>query len=251
MQHGAGSSTSSPLPPAPPLSVYRDAVSEKEEARLVRETEAWLQRRPYEGGHFDGVIKGYREVQKPLRAFSPASRAVLDRLIAATFPADAPLLPVHILDLQPDGAISKHVDHVEYSGDAIVGLSLLSSAVMTLHHEPRGYHDVPAAPPRGGGDGGGADSAGQATEATGGEAVDAEGGYDAPWLALRLPRRSLYVLRGAARYEWAHAMTLDSRVPRLREAFEGNQEALAGEGGGDGSSRGRRLALILRDAKST
>ena len=101
----------------------------------MRETEAWLQRRPYEGGHFDGVIKGYREVQKPLRAFSPASRAVLDRLIAATFPADAPLLPVHILDLQPDGAISKHVDHVEYSGGTIAGLSLVSSAVMTLHHE--------------------------------------------------------------------------------------------------------------------
>ena len=225
----------------------------------MRETQSWLQRRPYEGGHFDGVISGYREVQKPLRAFSPASRAVLDRLIAATFPPDAPLLPVHILDLQPDGAISKHVDHVDYSGDSIVGLSLLSSAVMTLHHEPRGYHDVPATPPRGGGDGGGgdgggADSSGPATEAIGGESGDAAGDH-APWLALRLPRRSLYVLRGAARYEWAHAMTLDSSVPRLvREAFpaDDSREALAGGGGGDGpSSPGRRLALILRDARST
>ena len=66
-----------------------------------------------------------REVQKPVRAFSPGGRAALERLIAAVFQPSTPLLPVHVLDLEAEGRISKHVDHVEYSGESIVGLSLL------------------------------------------------------------------------------------------------------------------------------
>jgi hypothetical protein len=150
-----------------------------------------------------------REVQKPLRAFSPGSRTALERLIAAAFPPSTPVLPVHVLDLEAGGRIGKHVDHVEYSGEAIVGLSLLADATMTLHHEPRGYHDVPRGPPTPP-----ADDASSAPEAS----ADA-----APWLALRLPRRSMYVLRGAARYEWAHAL----------------------------EPAGRRLALIFRDAHAS
>ena len=95
-----------------------------------------------------------------------------------------------------------------YSGEAIVGLSLLSGCVMTLHHEPRGYHD-----------------------AFGDAAVTDDG---APWLPLRLPRRSLYVLRGPARFEWAHA------VP---------QTLPWGSDRGGESTRERRVSLIFRDAK--
>ena len=47
----------------------------------------------------------------------------------------AEVLPVHVLELAADGVIGRHVDHVEYSGGTIAGLSLVSSAVMTLHHE--------------------------------------------------------------------------------------------------------------------
>ena len=44
-------------------------------------------------------------------------------------------MPIHLLDLHAEGAIGRHVDHTEYSGAYIVGLSLLSEAVMELHHE--------------------------------------------------------------------------------------------------------------------
>ena len=50
--------------------------------RLVREAERWLRRKSYETGHFDRVIVNYREVQKPMRLFSPGSRSVLGRLLA-------------------------------------------------------------------------------------------------------------------------------------------------------------------------
>ena len=57
-------------------------------------------------------------------------------------------------------------------------------------------------------------------------------GEGGAWLRLRLPRRSLYVLRGEARYEWAHAM------PLAQEWDDG--VALP--------PRGRRVALIFREA---
>ena len=40
------------------------------------------------------MIAGYREVQKPLRSFSKASRGVLERLVAATFPHFTTFLPL-------------------------------------------------------------------------------------------------------------------------------------------------------------
>jgi hypothetical protein len=183
---GAGAPVS-----APPIAVYEDAVSAAEEEALVREASKWLDRLPFAGGHFDNVIQGYREVQKPARGFSARARAILARLTAAGGFADgAPLLPVHLLDLAADGAIGRHVDHVEYSGESIVGLSLLSHATMVLHHE----------------------------------ATDA-------WLPLSLPRRSLYVLRGEARYEWAHSL------PLQHEGIDPSAPP-----------KQRRVALLFRDA---
>jgi hypothetical protein len=202
---------SAALPAAPALSVFRDAVSEAEEARLVADADRWLRRKAYEGGHFDRVITNYREVQKPVRSFSKTSRAALERLIGHAFPEGTPLLPVHVLDLAADGHISRHVDHVDYSGEAIVGLSLLSDALMTLHYEPdaarsgRGMSDA-----QGNGDTG--------------EALAL------PSLPLRLPRRSLDILRGDARYLWSHAVALEDSPKD------------------DAEPRGRRLAFILRDA---
>jgi hypothetical protein len=268
---GGDGSAAVPLPPPPPLLVYPDAVSEAEEAALVAEADKWLRKRAYEGHHFDRVIAGYREVQTPLRKFSTRTRATLDRLIATAFPQEGPqggggeggadgvamagqpeaaaaggegggsssslrpsLLPVHVLDLESGGVISRHVDHTEYSGGSIVGLSLLTDAVMTLHHEP------PETPPPGGGEGEeqqGAARGGATTTTTSEAAADRYGqvsdgrGAGGPLLPLRLPRRSLYILRGPARYEWAHALPL---------SFEWD----------DGTTltrTGRRLALIFRD----
>ena len=120
--------------PYPPLRVWPDALTAAEEEALVAQADSWFSGHPYAPGHFDGVATAYREMQKPARRFSRANRAVVERLAQATL-GGAPLMPVHLLDLDAGGAIGRHVDHVEYSGRYIVGLSLLSDAVMLLHHE--------------------------------------------------------------------------------------------------------------------
>ena len=120
---------------APLLPVTLDVVTEAEEAALAKQADLWFAGRPYEPGHFDGVAAQYRELQKPSKRFSRPNRAVIDRLALATMPPGTPLMPVHLLDLHAEGEIGRHVDHLEYSGAYIVGLSLLSDTVMTLHHE--------------------------------------------------------------------------------------------------------------------
>ena len=120
---------------APRIQIALDVVTEEEEAALVAQADSWFAGKPYEPGHFDGVASQYREIQKPPRRFSRANRAIIDRLALATLPAGVPLMPIHLLDLHAEGAIGRHVDHTEYSGAYIVGLSLLSEAVMELHHE--------------------------------------------------------------------------------------------------------------------
>ena len=108
----------------------------------------------------------YRELQRPLGRWSDSAAAVLRRLMALALPAGTAVLPVHVLELQPTGRIGRHVDSLEYSGEHVVGLSLLSHAVMRLEQEER----------------------------------------DGARLELLLPRRSMYALRGAARREWAHSI---------------------------------------------
>ena len=183
---------------APPLRVYRDAVTTDEEAALVADADRFFKRKAFEEGHFDNVIVGYREMQKSLSSFSDTSRTALQRLTAAIFPADCTLQPAHLLDLAPTGFIRRHVDHIEYSGAYIVGLSLLSDAVMTLHWEKDQEQQV--------------------------------------WLPLWLPRRSLYVLHGEARYEWAHAIPRDAA-----EWWPADSRAAVPV------RTGRRLAVIFRD----
>ena len=158
--------------------VTRGVVSEEEEAALVADIDRWFVRKRYDGGHFDKVITQYREVQKPARRFSEANQRVLQRLRDLVFSPEADLLPVHVLDLHADGEIGPHVDHVEYSGRVIVGLSLLTDAVMTFRHERS-------------------------------EAL----------ASVLLPRRSLYVMADAARYDWAHAILAQEKGRRVSLLF--------------------------------
>ena len=192
--------------PAPPLAIYPDAVTQEEERALVAEAEQWFKPRsrsmPYLDSNADNLIFGYRELQKPLHAFAPTTRGVLERLISAIFPKGSSLMRVHLLDLAADGYILPHVDHTDYSGNHIVGLSLLTESVMTLHHVGSGVPD--------------------------------SGSY-ATWMPMRLPRRSLYVLTGDARFKWAHA------VPKLPPKTSDSDPF------GRLPAKGRRLAIILRD----
>ncbi|XP_059203674.1 alpha-ketoglutarate-dependent dioxygenase alkB homolog 7, mitochondrial [Centropristis striata] len=109
---------------------------------------------------------------------------VLKRVRSVAFPEGSPLLgPVHILDLDKAGYIKPHIDSVKFCGSTIAGLSLLSDSIMRLVKE----------------------------DAT------------SEWLDLLLPRRSLYILRDQARFNFTHEILKDQdsvfngqRVPRLR-----------------------------------
>ncbi|XP_037649405.1 alpha-ketoglutarate-dependent dioxygenase alkB homolog 7, mitochondrial [Sebastes umbrosus] len=116
--------------------------------------------------------------------WGPACEEVLNRVRSVAFPEGSPLLgPVHILDLDKTGYIKPHIDSVKFCGCTIAGLSLLSDSIMRLVKE---------------------------------DAAD-------EWLDLLLPRRSLYILRDQARFNFTHQILKDEesvfggqRVARLR-----------------------------------
>ncbi|XP_022608303.1 alpha-ketoglutarate-dependent dioxygenase alkB homolog 7, mitochondrial [Seriola dumerili] len=113
-----------------------------------------------------------------------ACEEVLNRVRSVAFPEGSPLLgPVHILDLDKTGYIKPHIDSVKFCGNTIAGLSLLSDSIMRLVKEDASNE----------------------------------------WLDLLLPRRSLYILRDQARYNFTHEILKDEesvfsgqRVPRQR-----------------------------------
>ncbi|KAJ8383732.1 hypothetical protein AAFF_G00215740 [Aldrovandia affinis] len=116
--------------------------------------------------------------------WSAACEVVLGRVRKVAFPEASALLgPVHVLDLDKAGYIKPHIDSIKFCGTTIAGLSLLSDSVMRL--------------------------------------VSADNAAD--WLDLLLPRRSLYILRNHARFNFTHEILKDEesffsgkRVPRHR-----------------------------------
>uniref|UniRef100_A0A8D2L979 Alpha-ketoglutarate-dependent dioxygenase alkB homolog 7, mitochondrial n=2 Tax=Varanus komodoensis TaxID=61221 RepID=A0A8D2L979_VARKO len=116
--------------------------------------------------------------------WSKENQAILQRVRDEAFPPGVPQLTlVHVLDLDKTGYIKPHIDSVKFCGCTIAGLSLLSSSVMRL--------------------------------------VSEQNPQD--WLDLLLERRSLYILRGPARYEFTHEILKDEesffngrKVPRDR-----------------------------------
>lgn len=117
-------------------------------------------------------------------SWGTACEEVLTRVRSVAFDEGSPLLgPVHVLDLDKTGYIKPHVDSVKFCGSTIAGLSLLSDSIMRLVKE----------------------------DAT------------SEWLDLLLPRRSLYILRNQARYNFTHEILKDEesvfngqKVPRQR-----------------------------------
>ena len=105
-------------------------------------------------------------------------------------------LPPHLIDLAPSGFIAPHVDSVKFSGELIAGLSLMSTRVMRLTRES-------------------------------GE------GEDGDVIELLLQPRSLYLLTGPLRYDFAHEVLGGEAEPRLWKRT--------------GLPYERRLSIILRD----
>ena len=226
----------------------------------MAELEPVLRRRRFQRDHWDNVIVGYREVERAMwqdplneqaisevrghiastgvvphitqglaasaEAVAGAGAAVedgceeaVDSRAAGGGGSSVPAmpgslapgsgwLPVHVIDLEAAGVISPHIDSVKFSGGVVCGISLLSHAYMTLQHEDEAHADA---------------------------TVD-----------LYLPRRSLYILSGAARYHFTHA---------IKEGAK-SEAGAAGSAGGDEEGeavrfeeRSRRVSLIFRDEK--
>uniref|UniRef100_A0A8C5S753 Alpha-ketoglutarate-dependent dioxygenase alkB homolog 7, mitochondrial n=1 Tax=Laticauda laticaudata TaxID=8630 RepID=A0A8C5S753_LATLA len=124
--------------------------------------------------------------------WSKECNEILQRVRNAAFPPGVPqLTQVHVLDLDKSGYIKPHVDSVKFCGCSIAGLSLLSTSVMHL--------------------------------------VSEQNPQD--WLDLLLERRSLYILRGPARYEFTHEILKDEE-----SFFDGRKV-----------TRERRISVICRN----
>ncbi|XP_028843685.1 alpha-ketoglutarate-dependent dioxygenase alkB homolog 7, mitochondrial-like [Denticeps clupeoides] len=121
-----------------------------------------------------------------------AAQAVLARVRAQAFAEGSQLLgPVHVLDLDESGYIKPHIDSVKFCGSTIAGLSLLSDSVMRLVRENN----------------------------------------TADWVELLLTRRSLYILRDGARFNFTHEILKDAE-----SSFAGQKVA-----------RQRRISVICRN----
>ena len=88
---------------------------------------------PYDQGHYDGVIKNYRELHvSSWPEDQPRLTELLNRL--RQFHPEEPI-QYHVLHLASDGEIHPHVDHLEAFGCWIVGVSLGSDRVLRLEKE--------------------------------------------------------------------------------------------------------------------
>eukprot|EP01104_Vermistella_antarctica_P017892 TRINITY_DN6453_c0_g1_i1.p1 TRINITY_DN6453_c0_g1~~TRINITY_DN6453_c0_g1_i1.p1 ORF type:complete len:248 (+),score=48.16 TRINITY_DN6453_c0_g1_i1:146-889(+) len=206
------------------FSIQADAITEEEEAQLLADFNTPLARRPYQNDHFDGVICGFREVERSLDMIPSLSKDIL-RKVMEFLPQDRKFMQrVHVIDLAKDGYITDHVDSVKFCGDYVAGLSLGSKAVMrfTPDHEGDGNRSEVMS-----GGSGTAKHNSTTTKATRTPSDDCT-------LDVVLPRRSLYVMSGASRYEWRHAILSEDTTV-------------------DGTlvSRSRRVSCIFRDEVET
>ncbi|XP_064477398.1 alpha-ketoglutarate-dependent dioxygenase alkB homolog 7, mitochondrial-like [Ornithodoros turicata] len=104
--------------------------------------------------------------------WSNPSEAIIRKVRDLAFgPGVAQIAHVHCLDLEESGHIKPHVDSVRFCGDTIAGLSLLSECVMKLVHEKE----------------------------------------KEKWVKIFLRRRSLYIMTGAARYDFTHEILPNSQ----------------------------------------
>ncbi|XP_055335401.1 alpha-ketoglutarate-dependent dioxygenase alkB homolog 7, mitochondrial-like [Paramacrobiotus metropolitanus] len=171
--------------------VIDDFLSESEEKSLLEEAESQIQRVRYENE--ENWDNAIIGYRETERKnWNSENKKILKRVRDLAFPPGvSQLVNVHILDLAKDGYIKPHVDSVRFCGDTIAGLSLLSSSVMRLVHESQ----------------------------------------KDPVIDILLKRRSLYIMKGIARYEYTHEILKGNQSVFKREIVE----------------RDRRISLIFRN----
>ncbi|XP_057337229.1 alpha-ketoglutarate-dependent dioxygenase alkB homolog 7, mitochondrial [Microplitis mediator] len=174
------------------MRIFKNFISPEEEDSLFQEVEPYMKRLRYEYSHWDDAIHGYRETERA--KWSKENTKIIDRVRAMAFPPGMPELGlVHVLDLAAEGKIKPHVDSVRFCGDVIAGISLLSDCVMRLTQVGN----------------------------------EKECRHD-----FFLPRRSLYIMSGAARHKYNH------EVLGPEESIFNNEKVI----------KTRRISIICRCA---
>ncbi|OWF42119.1 alpha-ketoglutarate-dependent dioxygenase alkB homolog 7, mitochondrial-like [Mizuhopecten yessoensis] len=129
------------------------------------------------------------------RKWTKSNDAVLKRVGDLAFPSGVqPLAHVHILDLNKDGHIKPHIDAVRFCGSTIAGLCLLSPCVMRLVHDKDKQR----------------------------------------WADVLLERRSLYIMKDTARYNYTHEV-----LSNEKSVFNGRPVP-----------KERRISVIMRNEAS-
>ncbi|KAJ3175849.1 Alpha-ketoglutarate-dependent dioxygenase alkB 7, mitochondrial [Geranomyces variabilis] len=163
-----------PLPPPTALRIYPSFLAPDAQTHLAAAADSKLRRlagKKYWDGHFDGVIRQYRECsvsawaahselrlqqdqqqqqqqqQQPAHlhdtadAFPRSIVAKVKRTVEAERGEPIEWLDPHMLDLAADGEIKAHVDNIQASGAIITGLCLLSPTVIVFRNvaDPTAY----------------------------------------------------------------------------------------------------------------
>lgn len=199
--------------------IVEDFISEAEEQSLIGEAEKSLKRMRYEYDHWDDAIHGYREMEKV--DWLPENRILFDRVRQYAYVSD--IMPhVHILDLAKDGIIKPHVDSSRYCGTTIAGLSLLSDCIMRLRRVDEKKYVQPKM---------GEDTVSSNTDNNRSKSNDVRPATEYNYFAdALLKRRSLYVMKNTARYNFTH------------EVLANNAEF-----NGVAVEKGRRISIICRN----
>lgn len=196
--------------------VVNDFISESEEQSLVAEAEKSLKRMRYQYDHWDDAIHGYREMEKV--DWLPENRLLFERVRRFAFETD--IMPhVHILDLAKDGIIKPHVDSSRYCGTTIAGLSLLTDCIMRLRRVDEKKYEQPKI----------GEANASPSRNNGPDDEEAASKYE-HYVDALLRRRSLYVMKDTARYNFTH------------EVLAPNAEF-----NGCPVDKGRRISIICRN----
>lgn len=202
--------------------VIENFVTESEEVALCGEVQKAMRRMRYQYDHWDDAIHGYREMEKS--DWLPDNQQVLQRMRTTAFEAN--VLPhVHCLDLAADGIIKPHVDSSRYCGSTIAGLSLLTDCIMRLKRVDESKYKQNRF-----GDEEQSDEISRRSNHEPDESADSISNEFNYFADVLLKRRSLYIMKESARYNFSH------EVLPSKSTFSGNEII-----------KDRRLSIICRN----
>ena len=123
------------------FSLQKNFISQIDESSIVNEVNKQLMRRKYNTGHWDGAIVLYRELEK--NEWNRENTLIMDRFQRHVFDHPSSCLSAtHVLDLHENGYIKPHIDSIQFCGELVCGISLLSDAVMRLQLDNDNYVNV-------------------------------------------------------------------------------------------------------------